>query len=132
MNSIFNIIAVAAETPGPLESQAVSIVLLGFLFVIFVLSLLSAVTGTMGFLFARRAAVAAEEAVSRTNEAVPVKGAEPAQPIEEDPVIQTVVAAAVHTVIGQGMGRIISVKRSATGGWAQEGRRQIFSSRLDR
>jgi hypothetical protein len=38
-----------------------------------------------------------------------------------------VVAAAVHSVIGDRPHRVVSV-RSTGAGWAQEGRRQIFSS----
>ena len=51
---------------------------------------------------------------------------------ENDPVIQAVIAAAIHSVIGNGRGRIVSIRSSSGGGWAQEGRRQIFSSRLGR
>jgi len=45
----------------------------------------------------------------------------------DDPALMAVVAAAVHTVIGDRPHRVVSV-RSSGPGWAQEGRRQIFSS----
>ena len=46
---------------------------------------------------------------------------------EDDPAIMAVVAAAVHTVLGDRPHRVVSVRTSGPG-WAQEGRRQIFSS----
>jgi sodium pump decarboxylase gamma subunit len=118
------------------EVQAVPIVVLGFLFVILMLSLLSTVTGVMGFLFSRRAAIAAEEKSARaqTDAAAPPANAPDKieAATEDDPVIRAVIAAAIHSVIGNGRGRIVSIRPSGTGGWAQEGRRQIFSSRLGR
>lgn len=137
MNTLSIIIASAESgTTGSPEVQAVPLVVLGFLFVILILSLLSAVTGTMGFLFARRAAIAAEEKAARmeTEAAAPTASRSVGRevPTEDDPVIQAVIAAAIHSVIGNGRGRIVSIRSSSGGGWAQEGRRQIFSSRLGR
>lgn len=131
----FSLIIAAAETRvvDSLKVEAVPIVLLGFLFVIFVLSLLSAVTGIMGFLFARRAAIAAEEHAARAeaeaSSPTASASAKAESTMEDDPVIQAVIAAAIHSVIGNGRSRIVSIRSS---GWAQEGRRQIFSSRLGR
>jgi sodium pump decarboxylase gamma subunit len=137
MNTFSIIIATAESGAGSSpEVQAVPLVVLGFMFVILILSLLSAVTGVMGFLFARRAAVAAEENAARmkAEAAAPPasQAAERKVATEDDPVIQAVIAAAIHSVIGNGRGRIVSIRSSSGGGWAQEGRRQIFSSRLGR
>lgn len=130
---------IATAESGVIDSTALEplpLVLLGFLFVIFVLSLLSALTGIMGFLFARRAAIAAEEQASSKTSAASVEPVSPEREAEasaeEDPVIQAVIAAAVHSVIVYGRGRVVSVRPASSGGWAQEGRRQIFSSRLGR
>lgn len=137
MNTFSILIATAeagvVDTP---EVQVLPLVMLGFLFVIFVLSLLSGITGVMGFLFARRAAVVAGEIAARLETvAANPKVAAPSENqaiAENDPVIHAVIAAAIHSVIDNGRGRIVSVRPSSGGGWAQEGRRQIFSSRLGR
>jgi len=50
-----------------------------------------------------------------------------AQAEDEKPVVVAVIAAAVHAVVGERAHHIVSI-RPAAGGWAQEGRRQIFSS----
>jgi hypothetical protein len=46
---------------------------------------------------------------------------------KEDPALVAVIAAAVHSVIGDRAHRIVSIRPGGPG-WAQEGRRQIFSS----
>ena len=137
MNTLSIIIATAeGGIGGSSEVQAVPLVVLGFLFVVLILSLLATVTSIMGYLFARRAVIAAEENAARieAEAAAPntsrAAGREVAT--EDDPVIQAVIAAAIHSVIGNGRGRIVSIRSSSGGGWAQEGRRQIFSSRLGR
>lgn len=134
----FSIILATAETgagSSP-EVQAVPLVVLGFLFVVLILSLLATVTSIMGYLFARRAVIAAEENAARMEAkaaALPAcQSSERKVATEDDPVIQAVIAAAIHSVIGNGRGRIVSIRSSSGGGWAQEGRRQIFSSRLGR
>lgn len=114
------------------------IVVVGFLFVVSVLALLAAVTSAMGAWFtkqaAKEAAIAAQaaqsaaEAVAQkpvSRESVSSPAAAPEE--EDDPAIMAVVAAAVHTVIGDRPHRVVSI-RSSGPGWAQEGRRQIFSS----
>lgn len=129
----------AAPTEGP---STASVVVVGFLFVLIVLALLAAVTSTVGAFFiksAARDAAKAAEASKKAAEASAQPGAVPtSQPSAsstattetsegDDPAILAVVAAAVHTVLGDRAHRVVSV-RSAGPGWAQEGRRQIFSS----
>lgn len=135
----------AAEA-GATESVS-SIVVIGFSFVLTVLAVLAAVTAIMGMVFSKRAARDAEKAAAQAKLALekansapaPAKAAAPAAtpapvaaPVpapqeEDDAAILAVISAAVHTVIGDRAHRIVSV-RGAGSGWAQEGRRQIFSS----
>lgn len=116
------------------------VVVVGFLFVVLVLALLASVTSAMGAWFTKQAASSAAraaEAAKSTAETVSnshasASGAATAssnQPdhAEEDPATLAVIAAAVHTAIGNRPHRLVSI-RSAGPGWAQEGRRQIFSS----
>lgn len=125
----------AEAMPGP-----GGVVIVGFLFVIVVLALLAAVTSAMGAWFTKQAASAAAQAAQAAQAAAEgasgVAGTTPsglasnlAKPVNEDgdPALMAVVAAAVHTVIGDRPHRVVSI-RSSGPGWAQEGRRQIFSS----
>lgn len=114
--------------------STISVVIVGFLFVLIVLALLAAVTSTIGAFFikqaARDAAKAAEAAQKAAqNKAAAPRTASPAESAEggDDPAALAVIAAAVHSVVGDRPHRVVSV-RSAGPGWAQEGRRQIFSS----
>jgi len=127
-----------------------SVVIIGFLFVMIVLGLLSAVTSAIGAFFTRQAAREAAAAAESAREAAQSASSAAAQPVasaavqsapaatsqaavgsgaspEEDPVLLAVITAAVHSMIGDRAHRIISI-RSSGPGWAQEGRRQIFSS----
>ncbi|WPJ96666.1 OadG family transporter subunit [Coraliomargarita algicola] len=131
---------------APVESPSTAnVVVVGFLFVMIVLALLAAVTSCIGAFFikqaARDAAKAAEAAQKASeanskpaaNSSVSTTSAPAAAPAaveaddSEDPALLAVIAAAVHTVIGDRPHRVVSV-RSTGPGWAQEGRRQIFSS----
>lgn len=123
------------------------IVVIGFLFVMVVLTLIAAVTSGMGFYFVRRAAADSAKAARLAKEAaeasakvakssasvaeavaaVPQKLAKPAEEEEEDPALVAVISAAVHTMLKDRPHRIVSI-RTGGPGWAQEGRRQIFSS----
>ncbi|MFW6217492.1 MAG: OadG family protein, partial [Verrucomicrobiota bacterium] len=81
---------------------------------------------------AERAQIAAEKAAARKDfpEAGPSAAAASGQAPEDDaddPRRVAVIAAAVHSVIGDRPHRVVSI-RSTGPGWAQEGRRQIFSS----
>ena len=125
---------------APVESPSTAnVVVVGFLFVMSVLALLAAVTSCIGAFFikqaardAAKAAQAAEKAAAGkpTAAGTPAAAASSAPAVDEeteDPAILAVIAAAVHTVMGDRAHRVVSV-RSTGPGWAQEGRRQIFSS----
>lgn len=132
-------IFVLAQLSGGAEAipGAGGIVVVGFLFAVIVLALLSALTAAMGAWFTKQAAdSAAKAAASSQAVAEASKGASaslaaagPSGPgnDEDDPATIAVIAAAVHTAIGDRSHRVVSI-RSAGPGWAQEGRRQIFSS----
>jgi Na+-transporting methylmalonyl-CoA/oxaloacetate decarboxylase gamma subunit len=126
-------VSAAAPTVAPTTS---SVVVVGFLFVLIVLGLLAVVTSTIGAFFIKQAARDAAKAAKAAEAAAANMSAKPepdtSAPVavsseEEDLAILAVVAAAVHTVIGDRAHRVVSV-RSVGPGWAQEGRRQIFSS----
>jgi Na+-transporting methylmalonyl-CoA/oxaloacetate decarboxylase gamma subunit len=146
MNSFPLFIATAAEGPG----STGSIMIVGFLLVVVVLALLAAITSAIGAFFARQAARAAAQAADISRQAAdshsqvaqstssPSPGAvsstaassvavaEEPNP-EDDPLLLSVIAAAIHSIAGDRAHRIVSIRSSAEG-WAQEGRRQIFSS----
>lgn len=142
MSSIqsITVLAQASAVPAARETSAVEVVVVGFLFVVVVLALLSAVTSAMGAFFAKQAANSAAKAADAAKAAAesisadrpqaglssPVPACESSQ-TEDEAEMMAVIAAAVHTVIGDRPHRVVSV-RSAGPGWAQEGRRQIFSS----
>ena len=134
------------EVSGSAGSST-GIIVIGFLFVMIVLATLAAVTSTIGAIFSRKAANDARKALERAQnkaqpnaetavtprpETAPTKQVQPTEAVpEDDPVLLAVIAAAVHTVIGQRPHRVISI-RTGGPGWAQEGRRQIFSSHRTR
>ncbi|TVP81427.1 MAG: hypothetical protein EA353_01625 [Puniceicoccaceae bacterium] len=148
---MFIILTLVAQVATPMElPNTVNVVFVGFLFVVIVLALLAAVTSTIGALFvksaardaardaarAAQAAQVAQKAAEATAGAVQSSGAqtrtdpttsEGVTAEDEDPALFSVIAAAVHTIIGDRPHRVVSV-RSTGPGWAQEGRRQIFSS----
>lgn len=110
------------------ETSTANVVIVGFLFVMIVLSALTAMTFLLGAIFSRLASRATEIQKTTLALANPPDANTPAETLdEEDPAIIAVIAAAVHSVVGDRAHRIISV-RSSGPGWAQEGRRQIFSS----
>lgn len=130
----------AAAAPGTSE-----IVTIGFLFVMLVLSALAVVTSIIGLFFTRAAARSAkraeavalakaevaERALAQSTTSTPatttVAASATTDEGEESTVLFAVIAAAVHSVIGDRPHRVISIRRDGPG-WAQEGRRQIFSS----
>lgn len=139
MNNLFHAPIQLAQAAAPLEAPTTgSVVIVGFLFVVIVLALLAAVTTAIGAVFiksaardAARAALATEKAANATaqgstSQATPVTSAG-SRRADDDPALLAVIAAAVHTMMGDRAHRVVSV-RSAGPGWAQEGRRQIFSS----
>lgn len=134
MFATYTILAQASAAP-----PTASVVIVGFLFVMIVLALLAAITSAIGAVFIKQAAREAAKAAEAAQKAAESSQTAPAQafPVSDtvpndadegdDPAILAVVAAAVHTVIGDRPHRVVSV-RSTGPGWAQEGRRQIFSS----
>lgn len=110
-------ILAAAEVPEP-----TNVVVTGFLFVVLVLCLLFLITFLAGKVFAvRPAAAPAEE--KKAPRAAEVQ----AHKQEEENRIAAVITAAVHVAMQDQRFRVRSIHRTAHG-WAQEGRREIFSS----
>jgi len=137
-------ISVLAQLSSEAEASpgALGVVVVGFLFVIVVLALLASVTSAMGAWFTKKAvhsaakaaaaAQSAAEAAAKSAAGTPSAGpssaaSSSAAEDEDDPAVMAVIAAAVHSAIGDRPHRVVSI-RSAGPGWAQEGRRQIFSS----
>lgn len=125
--------ALIATLPAhPNLEQNIEFILAGFLFVILVLLILAGITQIVG-LFFKTPAAPKKDTSALPAQAAPPSAAEsgviqPQQGEELDPALTAViVAAAVHAVIGDRPHRILSI-RPAQHGWAQEGRRQIFSS----
>lgn len=148
MNNLNLILAVGGPTSDTQAFGTMEIVVVGFAFVMIVLALLALVTASIGAVFRRydakieaKAETAVAAAVEAAKFAAPASSATPApassatptaasQPESsdaDDPVLMAVLAAAVHSVIGDRAHRIVSIRPGGPG-WAQEGRRQIFSS----
>lgn len=150
MNSLNFILAVSGPEAPAHTSGTLEIVGVGFIFVLVVLALLAMVTAALGAIFIRfdarlnakvAAAVAAQAKTASTadpealdyEDSVASSAPAPAPALvsatseEEDPALIAVIAAAVHSVIGDRAHRIVSIRPGGPG-WAQEGRRQIFSS----
>ncbi len=110
----------------PTMAHNIKFIVFGFAFVIIVLLTLAAITQLVGLAFKqpekpKPAPVA--KAPAPAAEAAPV----PAEDEMDSALTAVIVAAAVHAVIGDQPHRILSIRPSQSG-WAQEGRRQIFSS----
>jgi Na+-transporting methylmalonyl-CoA/oxaloacetate decarboxylase gamma subunit len=107
--------------------------LFGFVLVLLVLSLLALVTAAVGSGFIRdekRRKQKAAEAVARAATAsrvATVSRDDDTGATEVTEPLLVVLAAAVHSVMGERPHRMVSVHHSESS-WAQEGRRQIFSS----
>lgn len=134
-----DLVALEAHSSGISTLDPSSIVVFGFLFVVFVLSILALTTSIFGFLFAKRALATTQKLSAsfandsaRASKGTLAEKESSQEAFEESAEIQAVVAAAVHAVTGGRLDRIVSIRSSAAGAWAQEGRRHIFSSRLDR
>lgn len=117
---------------GELEESG-AMMLFGFVLVLLVLSLLAIVTAGVGSMFIRdekRRKAKAEDAVARAASSSRVatvsRGDEGVTAEDEGPLL-AVLAAAVHSVMGSRPHRMVSVQHTESS-WAQEGRRQIFSS----
>jgi Na+-transporting methylmalonyl-CoA/oxaloacetate decarboxylase gamma subunit len=145
MNNLDFILAVSGTDVPTHTSDTLEVVGVGFSFVMVVLALLALVTALIGAIFIRidvrasaAAAAASAAAAAEAAEALKAATSDPealdyessvatASESGEDPALVAVIAAAVHTVIGDRAHRIVSIRPRGPG-WAQEGRRQIFSS----
>ena len=112
-------------------SETLEIVGVGFMFVLFVLALLALITAALGAVFMRfdaktSAGRATADAVVPAQAVIPIADSE-ALDGEEDAALLAVIATAGHSVMSDQAHRIVSI-RSDSSGWAQEGRRAIFSS----
>lgn len=114
--------------------DSIFVMLFGFVFVLLVLSLLTFITACIGRIFTRtehfreiKAEAAVEEAAKSSRVPVIERQDVPASSEAGDPLLPVVVAAAIHCVIGDRPHRIVAI-HDASPAWAQEGRRQIFSS----
>jgi sodium pump decarboxylase gamma subunit len=104
--------------------DAMHLVAIGFLFVIAILSLLALLTFLGGRLFVAKAAHAPAPPPPAPH---PSAAEARSQKEEADNQITAVVTAAIHVALQDRRFRVRSIRRTAPG-WAQEGRRQIFSS----
>jgi len=125
---------IAALPAKPSLGQNFEFIFIGFVFVILVLLILAGITQAIGLYFKQPepGKPAPVDKPSQAKPPAPAADAAPAaEPTEEDTLdpatTAVIVAAAVHAVIGDQPHRILSI-RPTSQGWAQEGRRQIFSS----
>ncbi len=125
-------IAALAAKPTVLEN--VSFIVIGFLFVVVVLATLSIVTSVIGVVCAKL--IKDESEVATKAAPAPAPAAEPtpaprADGIETDGDIPehiiALIATATHVILKGRPQKIVSI-RGRGQGWAQEGRRDIFSS----
>jgi Na+-transporting methylmalonyl-CoA/oxaloacetate decarboxylase gamma subunit len=103
---------VSANTSGTLE-----IVGVGFIFVMVVLALLAMVTSAIGAIFIRFEAKAAAKAAKAATAAVALAPTSELEALdhEEDPALMAVIAAAVHSVVGDRAHRIVSIRPGGSG-----------------
>jgi Na+-transporting methylmalonyl-CoA/oxaloacetate decarboxylase gamma subunit len=103
---------VSANTSGTLE-----IVGVGFIFVMVVLALLAMVTSAIGAIFIRFEAIAAAKAAKAATAAVALAPTSELEALdhEEDPALMAVIAAAVHSVVGDRAHRIVSIRPGGSG-----------------
>lgn len=100
----------------------------GFLFVIALLSSLAVMMSVIGRFFIRQEArEAAKVPAPAPVAAAAAPAAAPSAPAGDVHLIP-VIAAAIHAACEERPHRVVSI-RPAASGWAQEGRREIFSGR---
>ncbi len=113
--------------------NAMGTLITGFLFVIIVLAMLSLITALLGKVFKMTQYKGGSEPEGNpsAHPAPAAQAAPAAQPVsatgQDEDELAAVVAAAIHTMMEGKPHRIVSIKSSQPG-WAEEGRRQIFSS----
>ena len=119
MNNLDFILVVSGSEVSSNTSATLEIVGVGFIFVMVVLALLAMVTSALGAIFIRFDAKAAAKAAAAATVAaalVPTRTSDPeALDYEEDPALIAVIAAAVHTVIGDRAHRIVSIRPGGSG-----------------
>ncbi len=108
----------------PDAGQNTTFIIVGFSFVLIMLAMLAGVTTIIGSVFSRIKPKA--PAVAPVIAAAPAPASKPT-PAPENPHLMHIIAAAVHTALKGKPHRIANVRKQSDG-WAQEGRRQIFSS----
>jgi len=112
----------AAEAPG-----AINLVITGFLFVVIVLGLLAAMTWAGGRFFASRDAARPPLSKKTVKAPKPDPSTAAAEAAAVEGHLAAAITAAIHMTLQDQRFRVRSIRRMAPG-WAQEGRRQIFSS----
>lgn len=145
MHTLLAAFGTQAQLIGQTDTESTTMITVGFLFVLTALAVLAAIISVIGAVFARSAAAEArkatkaaleEQAAARervlTTEATTEDDASEAtadaEPnVEDDPALIAVISAAIHSVIGDKPHRVVTIRRAGAG-WAEEGRRQIFSS----
>ncbi|MEM0966200.1 MAG: OadG family transporter subunit [Verrucomicrobiota bacterium] len=118
--NVFPSLPIAAMADSP---EALNLLFTGFSFVVVVLALLALLTFVGGKFFAKRAAVSvlAVPNAPRAADLIKQKEAVEGQ-------VAAVVTAAVYLALQDHHFRVHSIRPTQPGGWAQEGRRQLFSS----
>lgn len=109
--------------------EALITVFVGFTFVLVVLLILTGATTLIGKLAAKPPAAPPAEAPTRSAP-VPASSAATRSATDEasiDPKVLAAIAAAIRYAVGKRPHRVLAIWASSAG-WAQEGRRQIFSS----
>ncbi|GHC05575.1 OadG family transporter subunit [Cerasicoccus arenae] len=123
--------AIIASLPAhPSIGENMTFIVVGFLFVTFVLLTLAGVTQMISLLFRQADNAKKKPAPATTqqpNVSTSVETTPEAEDASLDPLTAVVIAAAVHAIIGEKPHRILNIRPSSHG-WAQEGRRAIFTS----
>jgi len=126
MNQSIPTVIAAAEAAAipPTAFDALTIVIVGFTFVMFTLMLLAAIVWGIGVCCSGFGPTESPP-VTKKSEAPVVESVVPDTQV--DPLETAVIAAAIHCVLGDQAHRIVSIRSSSS--WAREGRREIFTSR---
>lgn len=123
-------IPLASLAPHPSFMENTSFIISGFVFVLAVLAILSVLTVVIGktiqqLTTKKPAANTAASVATPPAAPVPVK---PSVPGDLPEHVLALITAATHVVLEGRPQRIVGVRQVGVGGWAQEGRREIFSS----
>lgn len=110
--------------------EALVTVCVGFTFVLVVLLILTGATTLIGKIAARPAPTPRpEQKTAETGETASESAAPQPSPATSgiDPKVLAAISAAIRYAVGKRPHRVLAIRTSSPG-WAQEGRRQIFSS----